>query len=484
MSVIIDHIGYHLKQIYLERSVGQLFFQHGDVSKYLFFQNGELVHARSNRTQELLGYILFNLGKISGRDYARLNEFIEPKKNIGQVMIENGLITQEDLSNGLAYQMREIAMNIFPLFDGKFNFQEKDPLSMDDVEISIGILDIIEDGIRRIPHIPELKSIFEKKVLILKDKKLLNRLTADEKEVFLAVEEANSIESVRLSSIFKSDEYWKHLYQLYCLGLIDLQPEAPVEGKEKEPEPVDAGKEDKRIKDVLKLSEQLAVLNYYEILKVPRDTSPPEIKKAYFKMARDYHPDIFGRDLPEDVKKKIDNVFDFINKGYQILSHEAHREEYDKSLSLPKVTTKKEVIKNAEVKFRKGKTLFDQTRYKEAMVLLEEAVRMDPNNSSYFLLLALIQTKLKIYREQAVKNFKTAIEMSPWTVDGYLGLGILYKIEGMSVLAAKQFRKALEIDEDNKAALKELSKIDPKSQKKSLKDVLSMGFSSIFTKRK
>ena len=51
-------------------------------------------------------------------------------------------------------------------------------------------------------------------------------------------------------------------------------------------------------------------------------------------------------------------------------------------------------------------------------------------------------------------------------------------------MAAKQFRKALEIDPDNRAALKELHKIDPKSRKMNLKALLSMDFSSIFKKKK
>jgi len=53
---------------------------------------------------------------------------------------------------------------------------------------------------------------------------------------------------------------------------------------------------------------------------------------------------------------------------------------------------------------------------------------------------------------------------------------MLYKKEGMPTLASSQFKKALNVDPDNKAALKELGLIDPKSKKKSLKDILSMNF--------
>lgn len=484
MSENLNHIGFYLKQIFHEQKVGLLFFQHGDINKYLFFQNGELVHARSNNPQEYIGQILFKLGKISGKAYTQINELIEPKRNIGEVMIENQLISKENLADGLNYQMREIVQNIFPHFSGEFRFQQKEALADEDVDVSISIPNLIEDGIRSMPFDSRLQSFFESNLLVSKEKTFQNRLVKNEKGVYKAINETAPVAATRLSSGFEPEFFWKCLYLLYCLGLIDLRAEARDEDKKTKSKAKSTRKVDKRLEDVLNINEQLAALNYYEALGVPREASPSEIKKAYFKLARDYHPDTFERDLSEEMKKKIDDVFDFINKSYQTLSHEVRKDEYDKVIDTPKVSTPKEVQKNAEIRFRKSKTLFDQTRYNEAMVLLEEAVRMNPNKSSYFLLLALTQTKIKTYHKQAIKNFEKAIELNPWSPDGYLGLGMLYKSEGMSVLSAKQFKKALEIDPGNRGALKELGKVGGKTKKLSLKDLLSSDLSSLLKKRK
>lgn len=59
--------------------------------------------------------------------------------------------------------------------------------------------------------------------------------------------------------------------------------------------------------------------DYYEILGVPRDASPEEIKKAFRKLAHKYHPDRGG-----DEKK-----FKEINEAYQILSDPVKRKQYD-----------------------------------------------------------------------------------------------------------------------------------------------------------
>ena len=72
----------------------------------------------------MIGEVLFRLGKISEEVYSRLDEFIEPKQKIGEILIKKDLISQEDLYDGLLYQMREIALNIFPFFNGEFRFQD------------------------------------------------------------------------------------------------------------------------------------------------------------------------------------------------------------------------------------------------------------------------------------------------------------------------------------------------------------------------
>jgi molecular chaperone DnaJ len=62
--------------------------------------------------------------------------------------------------------------------------------------------------------------------------------------------------------------------------------------------------------------------DYYEILGVPRNASQEEIKKAFRRLARKYHPDI--NKSPEAQEK-----FKEINEAYQILSDPKKRKLYD-----------------------------------------------------------------------------------------------------------------------------------------------------------
>lgn len=65
--------------------------------------------------------------------------------------------------------------------------------------------------------------------------------------------------------------------------------------------------------------------DYYEILNVPRDASLEDIKAAYRRLAREYHPDV-RKDDP-----RAEERFKEINEAYQVLSDPERRAEYDRA---------------------------------------------------------------------------------------------------------------------------------------------------------
>ncbi|OAB27207.1 curved DNA-binding protein [Flavobacterium fryxellicola] len=67
----------------------------------------------------------------------------------------------------------------------------------------------------------------------------------------------------------------------------------------------------------------MAFIDYYKILEVDKKATEAEIKKAYRKLARKYHPDLNPND------KEAERKFKEINEANEVLSHSENRKKYD-----------------------------------------------------------------------------------------------------------------------------------------------------------
>ena len=69
--------------------------------------------------------------------------------------------------------------------------------------------------------------------------------------------------------------------------------------------------------------------DYYEVLGIDKNASESEIKKAYRKMAMQFHPDKFANATDKE-KEEAEHKFKEINDAYQVLSDSQKKSQYDR----------------------------------------------------------------------------------------------------------------------------------------------------------
>lgn len=69
--------------------------------------------------------------------------------------------------------------------------------------------------------------------------------------------------------------------------------------------------------------------SFYAVLLLPRTADARAIKRAYYKLSKEYHPDKFYRKNLGPYKEKLETIFGKINEAYRVLSDPETRDDYD-----------------------------------------------------------------------------------------------------------------------------------------------------------
>lgn len=195
-------------------------------------------------------------------------------------------------------------------------------------------------------------------------------------------------------------------------------------------------------------------VDYYEVLGVWASADEASVKKAYFKLAKIYHPDVAGRsDTPEG---EID--FKLINEAFAVLSDPLRRREFDEQLKKSKRSggsEQREADKrSAHLAFDQARQAIRMSRYDKAAVLLKSAIQYDNGNAAYHSLYGFSLGVLKTNLHEARDACKRALEIEFYNPDYHANLGYVYHQAGLTATADESFEEALKWDPEHTLANK------------------------------
>lgn len=93
---------------------------------------------------------------------------------------------------------------------------------------------------------------------------------------------------------------------------------------------------------VLKIHGVLDRLDYYRLLGVAQNVTRAELKRAFYKIARKFHPDR-NRDAEATVSSALYDIYKRLNEAYGVLGSDDRRKAYDENLKQGKVRLEQDV---------------------------------------------------------------------------------------------------------------------------------------------
>lgn len=225
--------------------------------------------------------------------------------------------------------------------------------------------------------------------------------------------------------------------------------------------------------------------NFYEILGVPRNASDLEIKSAYHRLARKYHPDKAPN--PEEAAS-FEVEFSKISTAYNTLKDKDKRSAYDLTVieasqsesspansvvsSSPSLTgsalgnagsaamekSKATVAKRA---FLKASQLMAAGDFNKAVEFLDVAIKNNENEPAYFAKMAQACLKSNRGFNRATEAAQRAIQLDPYNSDFRLILAEIYEKANIKSLAIKTYEEIIKWDPMNEKAKQAIAILNP-----------------------
>jgi curved DNA-binding protein CbpA len=379
---------------------------------------------------------------------------------------------------GVKDQVRYILQSLFAVRNGTYRFAEG-PLPLADIiplQMSTG--NVILDCVNAMPWESVRKSLPSPVSVIRPATDPQNlfqdaQLSADQKAVLALIDGRRKIEEVCSLSGVGDFNALRTVHLLLALRMAEIG-ELTAEQAEFARDAVKEAAEPKRPSEPeLIMTHEMIVEAYgkidagdhYEALRIVRTATPLEIKRAYFRMAKAYHPDRHFDPAMADVKDKLEALFHSVHQAYEVLSNPAKREEYDRtapSKAAPKpqetaagseFTEKraedydehyKEKAERAAQWFHKGFQEFKSGDYWGAAESLAWATRLDPIKAPYFYYYGLCLSFIPRRKHEAEENLQKALEIDPSKVEFHIELSNLYLKAGLKVKALAILNAAAE----------------------------------------
>jgi len=476
----------------------------------------------------------------------------------GTILIEMDALTPHELVKFLRLQMREKLFEIFGWREGIYKFTENAEVQGDITTLDMSTANVINIGVEENYDLDRLLSIIDewREKYVRPGTNLHYRfqdleLTRRESTIFEEIDGTRQVDEVLTALDLDTERAYQLLYTLVVCEMIELidesldQPEPAVESFEQQadavaepeapPEPApfepaaaetaaplptdiaseppqpeakaeeapaeepakqepEPDQEEEMRKKVLRIYNRVTQGNFFQVLGVGENPTEHEVRVAYHRMAKEFHPDrYFGKASPE-VKAQVEEIFRLAAKAYEALNTQEKITNYKKTVEGdeegPKTDTRIEGVKKiiiAEQHFQNGKQYLKEKRYARAAHEFKNAIEISPNEAEYVSYYGWAMYNIpyetditdedqKLFPDSPAdlqfngrEALNRAIQINPRAERAYLFLGSIYKKQGLKEFAEKQYEKALICNPNCIEALRELRLIKLEEQKKTKK---------------
>ena len=308
------------------RKTGTLSLNTSAFTKRIYFKNGDPIFASSSREDDRLGEVLLKAGIITLAEYEKSVEILgSAAKRQGTILVDLGVLSPRGLFEAVNDQVKLIIQSMFEIEEGKYDFYEGAHPTEEIITLKMSTGNLIYEGVKKINNWTKIKNemppsdssfkLSEDPLTLFQD----IELNVLDRKVLSLIDGRKTIKETIDTAWMGSFDALKILYVLWSIGMIEET--SPATGIPR-PDPYEMllqpHEEEERIflERVEDLYHKLGSMSAEELLNVDEQTDEEALKKNYYKLTKEYHPDRYFMVADPSAKEKLVSIFDAITSAY------------------------------------------------------------------------------------------------------------------------------------------------------------------------
>jgi hypothetical protein len=426
-----------------------------------------VVFATSDNEDKDVCESLLDTGKISPEQFDRSIGFMRKAvKSQVAALLALGYIKPEDIVLAVHLQAEKVLMSLLTLDEGGFIFREGPLAPGKLLSYTFNITDLIYQGTKTFGDPEKIRNLCKGRgpiVCLNSDADdYVHKIRLDEREkgVIQFLDRERTIQEVLSMSPLDGPETLRMIYALHNVQALEIiETGHDNHAIEEEHGPAMAERELEAVHKIEKLYNEYRSLGYHGVLNVGQKVPLEDIKRAYYRMAREFHPDRHLYLSSNAVKEKLNVIFSYINEAYQALIAAQHCQQAmrggggtgEGDLSYKQM---------ARQKFEAGMSFLRSGDHEQALTFFGQATNLDASTPAYHYYYGLELFRNKKMRE-AEASLRKASQLDPHNAVYIAELGHIYLDLGFNTRARNAFEKALKYDPSNQKASDGLKKCAP-----------------------
>jgi hypothetical protein len=462
-----------LRTLHLGRRTGVIHLSRSSERLTLRLVDGHVVSGAQGAVGRL-GDILERCGRLSEADlHVALEKAALEGRRLGPVLVEEGLVSRAQVQEALRLQVRDVLFAAVFWGFGAYRFEADEGPGFDE-EISLEIptsalmLEIVEclespEAVRQaIGSLDRVVEAVPGAVHRLEEDKATVR-PADG-FVLSRADGTMTAREIAETSPLPADAVYQSLLSLLCFGALRLgaararksDPEETVQLPRPVAKAAPTPDRAERRREITTAFDRLPLQSHFDVLGLGAQASPDDVKDAYLRMARRFHPDAVRDPQLADLTEAAKAIFLRLSDAYNVLRSPDSRARYERTMGLaspapgappaPRREEEKAPLPEPAAAVAQSRQLFADGRFFEVVELVSAVLPHLGGGLREQARLLRVKAYLKTPSgtRQAEAELREMADESPDSVEALLVLGGIYKDNGLNRRAGAAFRKALD----------------------------------------